>query len=375
MKFVHLSDLHIGLRLKNYDLREEQQYILDQIVAKVKEIQPDAVVIAGDVYDKAVPSAEAVHMFSQFISNLSEVISNIPIMIISGNHDSAERIDCFRAILSRQNVYIVGVPPKTPSDHIEQVVLEDAYGKVHFYLLPFIKPAYVRGVFTEEITSYEDAIGKLLEKENIDNSVRNVLVSHQFYVNGIQEVERMESEMITVGNIDAVASSLIMAFDYAALGHIHKPMTAGADHLQYCGTPMQYSVSEAGQEKGMLLVTLQEKGKPAVCEKIPLTPLRCIRKVKGTLEEILANPSEDFVSVTLTDREDFDTLDMQQKMRDAFPYLLEIRREYSLEIDYENAANLEIQTLSPYEMFCTFYKEISEEEKAVLQEIVNDTLR
>ena len=374
MKFIHLSDLHIGLRLKNYDLREDQQYILDQIVQKVEEICPDAVVIAGDIYDKSIPSAEAVNLFSHFVTKLSSITPSIPIMIISGNHDSAERIDCFRSILSRQNVYIVGVPPKCATDRIQQVVLEDEFGKVHFYLLPFIKPAYVRGVVEEEINSYEQAVACILEREEIDYHARNVLVSHQFFVNGEDVVERMESEITTVGNIDAVSSSLIMQFDYAALGHIHKPMPAGAGHLQYCGTPMQYSVDEAGQEKGMLLVTLQEKDKPVICEKIPLTPLRYIRKISGRLEDILAHPTDDFVHVTLTDREDFDTLDMQQRLRDAFPRLLEIRREHSIGINYDNVENLEIETLSPYEMFCAFYPDISEEEKAILQEIINTEL-
>lgn len=371
MQFIHLSDLHIGLHLKNYDLKEEQTKLLEQIVQNVDHLRPDAVVIAGDIYDKAVPSAEAVKMFNDFLTNLTAITPAIPIMVIAGNHDSAERIDCFRNILNRHNVYLVGVPPKTLEDRMEQVTLTDAYGEVHFYLLPFVKPSYVRGAVAEEISTYEDALHALLDKEEIDYTKRNVLVSHQFYQPANQEVERMESEIVTVGNIDAIPASLIQDFDYAALGHIHKPMKAGAQHLRYCGTPMEYSVDEAGQKKGMLLVTLKEKGQPAEVQEISLEPLRHIEKRKGRLDELLMSPSDNYISITLTDEEDLNVLDMQERLRAAFPHLLEIRREHALTINYEEAEGVCMEDVNPYDMFCQFFQEISEEEKEIVRDVIN----
>ena len=370
MRILHTSDLHLGLRLKNYDLKQDQQYILQQMSEKAKELKPDVMVIAGDIYDKSIPSAEAVHLFDEFITRLTEVCPKMPILIISGNHDSPERIDCYRNILSRQNLYVVGLVPQK-GEHLEKVVLQDEFGAVNFYLLPFVKPFFVRPIVEENVTSYEDAVRVLLEQEAIDTTQRNVLVSHQFYVNGNTQVPRSQSEILTVGNIDAVPSKLIMEFDYAALGHIHTPMRAGADHLRYCGTPLQYSLDEAGQEKGMLLVTLKEKGEPVQIEKVPLTPLRQVRKIEGEFLEVLTQASDDYVSIVLTDTQDLDTLDMQAKLREAFPHLMEIRRSQSIQVNYNVAEGLKLEEVSPFEMFCEFYPEITPEEKEILQEIIN----
>ena len=236
MKFFHLSDLHIGLRLMNRDLKEDQEYILGQIVELAEKEVPDAVVIAGDIYDKSVPSAEAVEVFDRFIDRLTQSLPETEIMLISGNHDSGARLNCFRSVLSRQRVHMIGLPPQSPDEHMEKVVLTDGYGNVNFYLLPFIKPSMVKMIVgTDERGnnfSYNETLSRMIQREVIDSSQRNVLVSHQFYLpegKSADSVERMDSEVRTVGNIDQVSTNVLLPFDYAALGHIHKPMKAGSE--------------------------------------------------------------------------------------------------------------------------------------------------
>ena len=216
MKFFHLSDLHIGLKLINRDLQEDQEYILNQIVEMAKRERPDAVIVAGDIYDKAVPSAEAVEMLDHFITALTAALPEAAVMLISGNHDSAPRVNCFRGILARQNVYMVGLPPQTEQDSIERVTLRDEYGEVRFYLLPFVRPSMVKLVVgTDEngnLFSYDETVHRLIERETVDENVRNVLVSHQFYLpagKAPEEVERMDSEIRTVGNIDEVSADIL----------------------------------------------------------------------------------------------------------------------------------------------------------------------
>ena len=256
MRFFHLSDLHIGLKLMNRDLSEDQEYILGQIVQIAGREQPDAVVIAGDIYDKAVPSAESVMLFDRFITGLRKALPVARIMIISGNHDSAPRVNVFRSLLESQNVHMIGMPPLRPDEYIEKVTLTDEYGLVNFYLLPFVRPSMIRAVTGSDqdvALTYDEAIRRLIQRENVDESQRNVIVSHQFYVpleKNPDEIVRMDSEIMTVGNIDAVKSDVLESFDYAALGHIHKPMQVGNFRQRYCGTPLACSVSEAGQQKG-----------------------------------------------------------------------------------------------------------------------------
>ena len=376
MKFFHLSDLHIGLRLYNRDLREDQEYIFRQIVACARREKPDAVVIAGDIYDKAVPSAEAVELFDHFISGLTEAVPEGAVMMISGNHDSGPRVNCFRNVLARQNVYMIGLPPEKEGDHVEKVVLQDEYGPVNFYLLPFVRPSMVRQLVGAEdngsALSYDAAVRRLLERENVDAAERNVLVSHQFYLpvgKKAEEVERMDSEICTVGNIDSVSAEMLRDFDYAALGHIHKPMKAGSDFIRYCGTPLACSVSEAGQKKSILMVELGEKGKKQVVE-LPLTPLRQIRQIRGSLTEVLEQGCGDYVTVLLTDREDLDILDMQDRLRSAFPRLLEIRRETGGTAGLMEEPEPE-KELSPFELCCAFLQETGKEEQELLREIIH----
>ena len=379
MKIFHLSDLHIGLKLMNRDLREEQMDILRQVTDLAREEQPDVVVIAGDIYDKAVPAAEAVEVFDSFITELKRAVPEAEMMLISGNHDSGLRLNCFREILDEQKVHMIGLPPRREEEYIEKVTLQDEFGPVNFYLLPFVKPSMVKQIVGVDENgnnlSYDATLHKLIAREEVNTAERNVLVSHQFYLpvgENAESVERMDSEIRTVGNIDAVASDVLEAFDYAALGHIHKPMKVGSELYRYCGTPLACSVSEAGQKKGVIMVEIGEKDSKTSVKitVLPLRPLREVRIIKGSLEEVLAQACEDFVTVILTDRVDLDIMDMQDRIRMAFPYLLEIRREVLRKADYSEQLMVEKEQ-DPFELCCSFLKDLDDEEKTILRDVIH----
>ena len=377
MRFFHLSDLHIGLKLINRDLREDQEYILHQITELALRERPDAVVIAGDLYDRAVPSGEAVELFDHFMTELTGALPETVIMMIAGNHDSSTRVNCFRSVLSRQNVYMIGIPPQKEDEHMEKVVLTDVHGKVNFYLLPFVKPSMVKQIVgTDENgnnLSYHETLRRMIAREQIDQTERNVFVSHQFYLPAgktADEVERMDSEIRTVGNIDEVSADVLEPFDYAALGHIHKPMKVGNEYYRYCGTPLACSVSEAGQQKGVTLVELGEKGDVRT-QVLPLQPLRQVRVIRGELQEVLEQACGDYVSVVLTDRVDLDISEMQDRIRNAFPRLLEIHREVLRQADYSGGTAATQAELDPFELCCSFLKDADEGEKEVLRDVIN----
>ena len=376
MKFFHLSDLHIGLKLINRDLREDQEYILQQITELAVREQPDAVVVAGDIYDKAVPSAEAVEVFDHFIAGLTSVLPDTSVMLISGNHDSGPRVNCFRSVLSRQNVHMIGLPPRTEEEFIEKAVLTDEYGSVNFYLLPFVKPSMVKLIVgTDENgnnLSYNDTLTRLIGREQINEEERNVLVSHQFYLparKSADEVERMDSEIRTVGNIDQVSAGILERFDYAALGHIHKPMKVGSGSIRYCGTPLACSVSEAEQQKSIVMVEMGPKGDVEI-STLPLEPLRQVRVIRGNLEEVLEKGCGDYVTVILTDRVDLDIFDMQDRIRNAFPNLLEIQRETMRKADHTKGT-VSQKEMDPFELCCSFLKDLDDEEKMILRDVIN----
>ena len=376
MNFFHLSDLHIGLKLLNRDMREDQEYILKQIADLAGEKQPDAVVIAGDIYDKAVPSAEAVEVFDNFISRLNEAAPRAEIMIVSGNHDSGTRVNLFRSVLQRHKIHMIGLPPQTPEEYIEKVTMPDEFGNVNFYLLPFVKPSMLKAIVgTDESgnnLTYDETLRRLLQRENINTRERNVLVSHQFYLpagTDPDEVERMDSEIVTVGNVDEVCADVLQPFDYAALGHIHKPMQVGSDRFRYCGTPLACSVSEAGQQKGIIWVKIGAKGNVST-EVLPLMPLRQVRVIRGDLEEVLQQGSDDYVTVVLTDKRDYDVIDMKDRLYHAFPNLLEIRRDVQRTVDYSLRREA-AEKLAPFDLCNAFLKDLDEEEKMILRDVIN----
>ncbi len=376
MRFFHISDLHIGLKLMNKDLSEDQRYILDGVVKAIELRKPDAIVIAGDIYNNAVPSSEAIEIFDNFISKMAAVAPDMAIMVISGNHDSAIRINQFRSVLAWHNIHLIGLPPQKKDEFIERVELSDEHGKVNFYLLPFVRPSFVRNVFglaeNENNLSYDETIHRLIDREKIDESERNILVSHQYYVpagKNPAEIDRMDSEIISVGNIDMVEADILERFDYSALGHIHKPWKVLGECHRYCGTPLACSVSEAGQKKGIVMVELGEKGNVNT-EIIPLKPLREVKVVKGSLEEVLMETSDDYVTVILTDEETTD-VDSVDRIRSKFPNLLEIRREAVKREKVEKLKEISYE-LSEIENCRIFLNDIDDEEEKLLIDIINE---
>lgn len=382
MKLFHISDLHIGKQLHYYNLKDNQVEILNQIVDKAKEYRPDVILIAGDIYDKSVPSAEAYTIFDQFLNKLSDIKPNIPILIIAGNHDSAERLNYASSFLEKHNIYISVLPPQKEEEYLKKIVLKDEYGEVCFYLLPFVKPGYVRHLFAEGVvTSYDTAITALLERENINYNERNVLVSHQFYISGSITPETCDSEQvyISVGGIDSVDITSIKNFDYVALGHLHGSQQIGEKHIRYSGTPLKYSVSEEKHDKSITMVTLAEKDTDIQIQKIKLTASQDVRREKGMLAEIInrvtdAN-SQDYISITLTDETDI--YKPKDQLEEYYDHILEIKIENSrTKAQLENTYS-ESSVLNPFEAFKEFYQEmhnvpLSEEEEQIINDVISN---
>ena len=351
MKLIHLSDLHLGKRVNEFSMLEDQAFILQEILRIIDEEQPQAVVLAGDIYDKSVPSGEAVQLFDGFLWELSS--RKLQVFVISGNHDSPERLSFGGRLMEGSGIHLSPVY----SGKVEPVVLEDAYGPVNVYLLPFLKPAHVRRYFPEEeIGTYTEALGKAVEALEIHKEQRNVLVTHQF----VTGASRSDSEEISVGGSDNVDASVFDDFDYVALGHIHGPQNIGSPRIRYCGTPLKYSFSEVGQQKSVTVAELKEKGTLEVTAR-PLNPLRDLREIRGSYLEVTAKSfyegrnREDYLHITLTDEEDVP--DGAAKLRVIYPNLMRL--------DYDNARtrsrNLpegaeEPAAKPPLELFEEFYE-------------------
>ncbi len=391
MRFFHLSDLHIGKHLHLYNLAKDQEYILNTIVEAAKEYRPDAIVIAGDIYDKSVPSGEAYRLFDGFLNSLADIEPAIPVLVIAGNHDSQERLQYASSFLERHQIYIATKPPETEEDRLKKVTLTDSFGEVDFYLFPFTKPGYVRHLFPkEEITGYEQAFRRMLEREEIDYSRRNVLVAHQFFVNQGEKPKTCDSEQmnINVGGLDSIDIRVVSEFDYVAAGHIHGAQSLGNGKVRYCGTPLKYSVSEEHHNKSITLVTMGEKGRVPEAETIPLAALHDVRRLRGTLAELLENREdakiEDYVSIVLTDEKEL--YRPKDTLSEIYPHILEISVDNSRTrniyaglqgdslADEDGAERLQ----APLEIFREFYQlmqqqPISEEEERIIAEILDET--
>ncbi len=363
MKIFHLSDLHIGKSM-NYSLKNIQIDILNKIIEKVKEHNPDVVLISGDIYDKAVPSSEAFDVFDDFLVKYNKVNPDIPMLIIAGNHDDASRLNYGSEFFSNHQIYIETLPPSSQEAHIKKVTLTDKYGDVNFYLLPFTRTSMVRN-WNEDVNSYNDAIKYLIEREYIDYSSRNVLLSHQFYINGSQTPERSASEInyLSVGGIDSVDVNIIKDFDYVALGHIHKSQMVLADHIRYSGTPIKYSLSEVDQTKGIQVVELNQKGEKNNYSFIELETVPAIRKIRGSLKELLAlandENKDDYLFIQLTDSEGYNPL---EQLREKYSHIIEV-----VNINNNIKDNLELlseneRELDPTSAFEEFYKQIKSED-------------
>lgn len=356
MKFAHIADLHIGKRVHDFSMLEDQRYILDQMLGIFEEQRVDGILIAGDVYDKVVPSAEAVQLFDEFITRLAKL--KMPVYMISGNHDSAERLSFGAKLFESSDIYISQVY----DGKVKKVGLEDEYGLVNVYLLPFLKPATVRHVLQrDDIESYEDSVTVALQECEVDASQRNVLVAHQF----VTGADRCDSEETSVGGLDNVSAEVFDEFDYVALGHIHRPQKMGRETLRYSGTPLKYSFSEVDHKKSVTIVELLEKGNVQI-NTVPLVPMRDMRKVRGTYMEVTAKErytaenKMDYLQITLTDEEDVPGA--LQKLRTIYPNLM--RLEYDNKRTRENR---EVQAVeaqeqkSELELFGEFYELLNNE--------------
>lgn len=352
MKLIHLSDIHLGKRVNEFSMLEDQAHILKKILAVVDEEKPDGVLIAGDVYDKSVPSTEAVQLFDDFLVRLAK--RKLPVFIISGNHDSPERLSFANRLIDAAGIHLAPVY----NGLVEPITLSDEYGPVNVYMLPFIKPAHVRGFFPDtEITGYSDAVAAAIGRMNIDKTQRNVLITHQF-VTGAQ---RSDSEELSVGGTDNIGAEVFCDFDYVALGHIHGPQNMDSGRIRYCGSPLKYSFSEAAQQKSVTVAELKEKGMLEI-HTVPLIPRRDMVELKGsyqqlTLREFYENTTyqEDYTHITLTDEEDIP--DAVAKLRAVYHNLMKLdydntRTRHSAAIS--GAENVE--TRSPIDLFAEFYE-------------------
>lgn len=351
MKLIHLSDLHLGKRVNEFSMLEDQQYILTEILQIIDREKPDGVMIAGDVYDKSVPSAEAVALLDDFLVRLAK--RDLQVFLISGNHDSPERMAFGGRLMAQSGVHLAPVY----DGKVSPITLTDEYGPVNLYLLPFLKPAHVRRCFPErEILTYTDALAAAIEAMGVDPAQRNVLVTHQF----VTGAARCDSEEISVGGTENVDVSVFGPFDYVALGHIHGPQQVGRETVRYCGTPLKYSFSEAKHQKSVTVVELGEKGAVSV-RTVPLTPMRDLAELRGTYEELTfrgfydgTSYPRDYVHITLTDEEDIP--DAVSKLRIIYPNLMKL--------DYDNKRTragivlegAEDQQRSPLELLEEFYE-------------------
>lgn len=380
MKFFHLSDLHIGKQLNGCSLQANQSRMLQKIVEYAKTEQPDAILICGDIYDKSVPSGEAYVLFDRFLDELSEVRRDLPVLIIAGNHDSPERLSYASSFLEKHHIYLSVFPPREKDEYLKKITLQDEYGLVHFYLLPFLKPGYVRHVIGEEnAASYESAVRAILERETIDSSVRNVILSHQFYSAGSSQPETCESEtaVLLAGGLDRIDASVLDDFDYAALGHLHGSQKVGRESVRYCGTPYKYSISEEHHRKSVTVVTLREKGEPVQLEFLPLQDIQDVRKVRGPLSQILAEgPCRDYVSITVTDEED--SYRVRETLEEVYEHILELRVD-NARTRMHLAENEEekISELQPMEAFSLFYETVrgeslSGEEMQIMERLIRE---
>lgn len=345
MKLLHISDLHIGKRLHGYDLIPDQREALFQIVTMAEDNNIDAMLVAGDVYDKNVPSAEAMSLFSEFIALLAE--KKIPVYIISGNHDNADRISYFSQILSVSGVYV----SERFDGRLQTHTVTDKYGEMKIHLLPFIKPSHVRPFYPDKkIENYEDAVRAVLENSHIDKKERNVIVTHQFISGAVV----CDSEERTIGTLEDIPASLFADFDYTALGHLHAPQKVMYDTVRYSGTPLKYSFSEASHKKCALLVELREKGNIDI-KKLPIAQPHDMREITGSFDELMDMPySEDYIRAVVTENELL--TDLRASLQTRFPNLMQlvIRRE---EKDYEETIeDLELtESKNASELFYDFY--------------------
>ena len=372
MRFLHLADLHIGKRVNGFSMIEDQKFVFEQVYNVIENEKIDGIIMAGDIYDKPVPSAEAVQLFDQFLTGLADCGKKV--FAVSGNHDSAERLSFGAKLFESSDIYISQVY----DGEMKRIVLKDQYGPISVYLLPFLKPAAVRHALQrDDINTYEEGVMAALQECEIDRTQRNVLVAHQF----VTGADRSDSEETWVGGLDNVSAEVFKDFDYVALGHIHRPQKMGRETLRYSGTPLKYSFSEADHKKSVTIVELLEKGNVTV-STVPLIPKHDMRKLRGTYMDVTAKDhytaenKMDYLQITLTDEEDVPGA--LQKLRTVYPNLM--RLEYDNKRTRENR---EVQAVeaqeqkSELELFEEFYELLNnepmkEEQTEFVEKLIQD---
>jgi exonuclease SbcD len=378
MKFLHISDLHIGKKIREADFTADQIHILNEIIAIAEEQKPDGILIAGDIYDRSVPPANAVNIFDDFLTKLDQ--RNIRVFIVSGNHDSPERLNFGKEILGKNQIYIAG----TFKGELDKINLSDEYGELNIYLMPYIKPSMVSNYYREiEMTSYENAAKVVIDNTTIDINQRNILVAHQFVTNAGVEPEKSDSEILSIGGLDNIDVSVFVPFDYVALGHIHGPQKIGRETVRYCGTPLKYSFSEVNQKKSVTCIEIKNKGN-IVISQIPLQPIRDMRVMKDKLEKLLHDEKyiggncEDYIHAIITDEEDI--YDPIGKLRTVYRnvLLLEVENaKTSINENSRTSASGDVTSRSPMDLFVEFFTnqnnvELSENQTKIIQDIFEE---
>lgn len=377
MKLMHISDLHIGKRVNEFSMIEDQTYILEQIVEIAIDEKIEGILIAGDIYDKSQPSSEAVLLLDHFVTSLTAL--HIPIFVISGNHDSAERLSFGSKLLHKNKLFITSMFQGT----LDSFELTDVHGPIHIYMLPFLKPAMLRPFFDDPIDTYDEAIRKVIQTASIDTSKRNILLAHQFIISESKQPERSDSESISVGGLDQIDASAFKDFDYVALGHLHGPQKIGRDTIRYSGSPLKYSFSEVNQKKSVVIIDIKGKGDIDI-SLAPLIPKHDLRKIKGPMKELLAlgkadtKEHSDYIYATLTNEEEL--YDAIGQLRVVYPNIMGL--------DYENSktqtavttctdGSNDISALSirnPLKLFSEFYQmqnniELAKEQEELMKDI------
>ncbi len=369
MRLIHLSDLHIGKRVNGFSMLEDQEFILKRILKVIDEEKPDGVIIAGDVYDKTIPSEEAVQLLDDFLTRLAE--RKLQVYVISGNHDSAAKLSFASKLIDLSGIHLSPLY----DGKVEPFVLGDGEEKVCIYMLPFIKPAMIRGKFPEEeISNYTDAMRVAIEHMEIDKNACNILVAHQF----VTGASRSESEDISVGGLDNVEASVFEPFDYVALGHIHGPQHIGKETIRYCGTPLKYSFSEATHKKSVTVIEIDKKH--IEIRTIELKPKHDMRRIKGTYEELTdkrnydGTSTDDYLEITLTDEDDI--MDAMGKLRIIYPNLMVLRYDNQRTRKNQSIGRVEhAEEKSPMELFAELYEmqnnmPMSEEQRNLVEEMI-----
>jgi len=356
MKFIHISDLHIGKVVNGFNMLDEQRNVFNQVIIYIKKEKPDAVIIAGDIYDRVIPGVEAIRLFDDFLTELSH--ENVTVLIIAGNHDSPDRINYASRLLSDKNINLYGAF----NGVLQNKILKDEYGEVIFWVLPFIKPLTVRDYFPEnEIEDYDKALKIIIKNTNIDYSCRNVFVAHQYFTKEGITLIRSESELNPVGGLDAIDVKRIKKFDYVALGHLHREQSVGSDYIRYAGSPLKYSFSEWQHKKSITLVELHKKGDIKITT-LPLKPIHEMREIKGKIDKLMSDnissleDKNDYLRVILTD--DLEIIDPIGKLRSVYPNVMCIdfdnsRKKIDTGTIYANEED--IKKLSPYDLFREFF--------------------